>query len=60
MINPNEEDHSQLINLIEQAIEMLSNKNIFDGEKFMSISSAITIKSQEIHKREWERVKRGD
>ena len=53
LINPNEEDHKKLINLLENAYQNIQNKSKSRNE----IETEVLQLSQAILKREWERVK---
>jgi hypothetical protein len=59
LINPNERDHQALYRSIEQALEHARSEQAAEAEMTADIE-AITALSQQILKREWERVKRGD
>jgi hypothetical protein len=54
LINPKEDDHQQLDELIEKATQFILNNN---KEGFRNIRREIIKLSQQILKREWERVK---
>jgi hypothetical protein len=60
LLNPIENDHSQLIHLIDDAIAPLCDSKADDiPQKMKESRMVIRSKSQEILKREWERVKKG-
>ena len=60
LINPGEEDHRRLANLMIEMIEFCSNGDPLDYERHNELQDLITKVSQQVLKREWERVKRGE
>ena len=61
LINPKEDDHSQLSENIYQAYrEMLKPEKDIDRKKLGQFEGIIVRLSQEVLKREWERVKKID
>ncbi|HUT54677.1 MAG TPA: hypothetical protein VM658_14900 [bacterium] len=60
LINPREKDHIQLTKLIRSAIEeIFKEKAEKDSKRLIEIRDSIISLSQDILKREWERVKTG-
>jgi hypothetical protein len=60
-LNPNEGDHAQLVAMVETAENMFDKAKEVDGRaQLYGLVEDIIGKSQEILKREWERVKKGD
>lgn len=53
LINPNEEDHQELVKLVEDATSNLGE----DDDYLLKMNNKIISKSQDILKREWNRVK---
>ena len=60
LINPKEQDHTRLADLMDEMIEFCSNGDPTDYKRHNHLQDEITKVSQQILKREWERVKRGD
>ena len=62
LINPKEEKHIELVQLIDDTIQKLqAHKDIFEYKKTHQESiKKLTSLSQEILKEEWERVKKGE
>ena len=59
LINPNESDHVKLINLMDEMIQHCARGGSDDIQRHDELRDAITKASQQILKREWERVKSG-
>lgn len=62
LINPTEEDHKKLVQLIDTAGEEVIdsiNKRKADAKHFEQVAQEIVRQTQLILKREWERVKNG-
>jgi len=60
LINPKEEDHTELITLIRKAIEeIFRDTKESDLAQLRKVCESIISKSQTILKKEWERVKEG-
>ena len=59
LLNPTEEDHKQLEDLLSKSIQQIAEevKKGKVGEGFFDLRDQITVISQKILKREWERVK---
>jgi len=63
LINPAEEDHKRLIELAESASNEITksiNKGHANASQFEDMAQAMVEQTQQILKREWERVKVGD
>ena len=56
-INPNEEDHSELLEKVNTMTNAIGADNAKKDKVFWEAHEAVMIKSQQILKREWERVK---
>lgn len=60
LINPNENDHNELVNLIEIIFSRLGKEQSSENDKAIGqLQISITSQSQIILKKEWERVKKG-
>lgn len=62
LINPKEKDHSQLVELIDEAVNFVASPSPVDlssTAKLVELHDEIVALSQSILKREWKRVKRG-
>jgi len=60
LLNPGEEDHRQLVGLFKKTILlMVKSPEKVTGSQLTDLQTEIVSKSQEILKREWERVKEG-
>ena len=60
-INPSEDDHSQLLSLMDTALSIASTPMEKETtRKEAELNKQITEKAQTILKREWERVKAGE
>ena len=57
MINPNEPDHSELIELLKKAMSASVGEEKDYRAKMKEILDDLVVKSQKVLKREWERVK---
>jgi endonuclease/exonuclease/phosphatase (EEP) superfamily protein YafD len=55
LINPNEDDHRDLLTTANLMIELIKPSE--DGLRLKDVEQSLLIKGQEILKREWERVK---
>ena len=60
LINPNEDDHSTLIDKVNELLEFCSSGDPTNNEKHDRLQDQITSVGQQILKREWERVKQGE
>jgi hypothetical protein len=59
LINPNEQDHDDLIKLMAKVEDLCINEDSIDDEKHDNLQKEITSLAQKILNREWERVKKG-
>lgn len=59
LINPEEEDHAELLDLMKKLEDLCINGDVNDDEGQEKLQSAITSIGQKVLKREWKRVKRG-
>jgi len=61
LLNPGEEDHRQLADLIRRTVLLLSKLPEEEiGSQLSGLQTEIVSQSQKILKREWERVKQGE
>ena len=60
LINPNEEDHTDLLSMMNDMIQHCARGDSTDIDRHDELSDSIAKVSQQVLKREWERVKSGE